>query len=80
MKYTIKHEVNRTDGSSYVDVPTIEDIKRNKALGDQIGVSEVTNTLWFDENIDIDDKDVRDFIKDNFKNPTSVMGFIRRVK
>jgi len=77
MKYTIKYEFANNNNSTYLTIPINEEIKENESLGDLIGFYKEVGGLEFDELIDIDNEDVRDFIKDNFKDYRSVLGFIR---
>lgn len=80
MQYTI--DFNDTivpDDNGYVDVAIVESVQCNEALGDQIGITTDGNRMWFGETIDADDRDIKDFIRDNFKDYQAVMSLIRRV-
>jgi len=78
-QYTIEYDFNKEEDSSYISIPIVEIVEVNTAIGDQIGVYTDGNVLDFDEYINIDDTEIRDFIRENFKDSQSVMGFIRRL-
>ena len=79
-KYEIDYKPHREEEeSSYISVKITEEVEENISFGDQIGIFREINSLEFDEDLDLDDKDIQDFIKDNFKNPKSVSGFIKRM-
>lgn len=78
-KYTIKFEVNAIDDSSYFAIPIVEKIQQNECFGDQIGIYKESGGLEFNEDIDVDDEDVRDFVKTYFKDYRAVLGFIRKI-
>lgn len=82
MKYTIRYEVQRLEDSSYITIPLVERITRNEAVGDTIGIyhNEDFDILEFDEGLDIEDSEIREFIKTYFNNPKSVIGFIKRLR
>lgn len=79
-KYSIDFgTVERKEDSSYISIKVVEPIESNESYGDQIGMYKEENVLEFDENIDIEDDEIRNFIKEYFRNYTSVLGFIRRL-
>jgi len=78
-KYTIEYDAEFIKDSSYIAIKVIEPIETNEGIGDQIGIYKEDNILEFDECIDIDNEEIREFIKDYFKDYKSVMGFIRRI-
>lgn len=79
-KYSINFEkVNREENSSYISIKVVEEIESNESIGDQIGIYKEDNVLEFDENVDVEDEEIRDFIKEYFRNYKSVLGFIRRL-
>jgi len=79
-KYSIDFgTVERKEDSSYISIKVVEPIESNESNGDQIGIYKEENVLEFDENIDIEDDEIRNFIKEYFRNYTSVLGFIRRL-
>ena len=80
-KYTLDFESqpNQESNSPYINIRIVEKIKTNESFGDQIGLYKENNSLEFDELIDIDEKEIRDFIYDNFNQPKAVCGFIRRL-
>lgn len=66
--------------------PINETVEESEALGDFMGIMsyrvdfEMSNTLWIMRDyIDVDDKDVREFLRDNFFEYKAILGFIRRV-
>ncbi|KAB7891403.1 hypothetical protein [Poseidonibacter ostreae] len=80
-KYNLdfESEPQQENESSYISIKVEETIERNEALGDQIGIYKENNSLEFDEYIDVDDEDIREFIEDNFNSPKAVLGFVRRL-
>lgn len=78
-KYTIIFKVEESGDSSYLKIPIVEEIEENEALGDKIGIYKEVGALEFDEYIDVDEEDVREFIKDFFKDYKAVLGFIRKI-
>ena len=77
MKYTIKFE-KKQDGS-YINIPIVELVKENESIGDIVGIYKDCNCLVVDEYIDIDDEEIKEFIKEHFKDYRAVLGFIRRI-
>lgn len=54
-------------------------LEHSDNIGEQIGIDEDTQTLWFSANIDIDDEDVEEFLREYFKSYLAVKGFIRKI-
>ena len=75
MKYTINFTLKKT--GSYVELPINETVLENDGIGDSIGIYE--DCLSFVDTIDMDNKEVREFIKTNFKDYRAVIGFIRKI-
>jgi len=51
-------------------------------LGDQIGIDKEGNVLWFSTMFseeDLNDEEIDDFLRQYFKNHSSVKGFVRRL-
>ena len=71
----------RDDMSGYIKVP-IENLDTQDGIGDFLWIGndeEHGAILEFIEDINVDDSDVREFIRDNFKNYQAVLGFMRKV-
>lgn len=78
-KYTIEYSKQQEEDSGYISIPVVEPITSNECIGDSIGIYQDGNVLEFSEYVDIDDVEVKDFIKQHFKDSQSVFGFMRRV-
>jgi hypothetical protein len=76
-KYTIDFTA-KTEGS-YSLIPIVEKVETNDGIGDIICIDSVDNILGVSCDFDVDDKNNREFLKDNFKNYKAVSGFIRRL-
>ena len=76
-KYTIDfNDICEDDG--YIEVKINETIEKTvDSLGSEMGIDKNSNTLWFTSYVNPDNKDVKEFIKDNFKKYQAVLGFIR---
>lgn len=71
MTFTVGEYIKKD--SSYFLFEVNEKIKMNEAYGDQIGLScDNENVFWFDESIDLENKDVQEFIESFFTKPISV--------
>lgn len=80
-KYNLNFEAEpkQEENSSYISIDVVEKIETNEAFGDQIGIYKENNVLEFDECIDVDSSEIREFIKEHFNNAKAVLGFIRRI-
>ncbi|MDY0138257.1 MAG: hypothetical protein RBR50_01035 [Candidatus Izemoplasmatales bacterium] len=78
-KYTIEFSKSHPRESSFIAIPIVEPIVSNENYGDEIGIYQEGNVLEFCEDIDTDDEDIRDFLKQHFKDYKSVLGFMRRI-
>ena len=76
MALTIDKEIEYKDGSQYI-VKIKEDILWDEAFGDQIGISKDEKALWFDEMLDLDDKEVREFIYSFFDDSIDIAFYIK---
>lgn len=79
-KYNLDFKsIREVDGSSYYLVDVKEKIEQSVHIGDQIGLYEDGNVLEFTDMIDLEDEEIRDFLRDNLEDHVAVRGLIRRV-
>jgi len=78
-KYTIQFEPKQDKNSNYISLKINEPIQTAEAIGDTIGFYRECNCLEFDCFIDVEDIDIRDFIKTYFKDYRAVLGIIRKL-
>jgi len=79
-KYTIEYEKKEIGGN--IEIPIIEKVEEFDSIGDQLGIDKEDNVLWFSTMFseeDLNDEEVDDFLRQFFKNHSSVKGFIRRL-
>lgn len=70
-------EFKVVEDGGYFLIPIEKHDRPNNAIGDQIGYDETH--LWIYDSIDIDDREIKEFLKDNFNNYRAICGFIRRI-
>lgn len=78
-KYTIEFSKSQQKDSSFIAVPIVEVVALKHIHDEQIGISQDMNALFFCEDIDTEDEDIRDFLRLHFKDYKSVLGFMRRI-
>ncbi len=72
-------DITKEDDSSFYVFKPLETITEQEGYGDVITIDVETNRVYVSDYIDVDDKETRDFIKDNFICYQSLLGFMRRV-
>lgn len=66
-----------TSGSYYIF--DAKNIKHQEAFGDQICIDKASNTVEITDFIDVDNKEIREFFRENFYSYRAILGFMRKV-
>lgn len=75
-KYKTTRDIKSIPYSSYFILEIIDNVLESDNIGDQIGIFKESNSLEFTINLNIEEVDIENFIRNNFAYPNLVMQII----